>query len=282
MTNGRRVLVTGASGFIGRAVIPLLTARGFDVHAVSRANATGPAVCHRTDLLADDVDAMLDAVRPDLLLHLAWYAQPEDYRVSTENARWLEASRRLASSFVRHGGTRAVFAGTCAETTEPATPYAESKRALRDFVSAMPLSVAWGRIFFLFGPHEYASRFVPSIVLPLLRDQEAFCLRPALRRDFLYVEDVAAAFVAMLEGDATGDVEIGSGDAVRLGSVAETIAARVGRGVLRQGSDDAGERPVIVADVRRLRDELGFRPRYSLLAGIDATIDWWRAEMERR
>ncbi|MCU1347350.1 MAG: NAD-dependent epimerase/dehydratase [Acidobacteria bacterium] len=276
----RRVLVTGSSGFIGRAVVPLLQARGFEVHAASRASgnevpATG-VIRHRHDLLSDDPTPLMGSVRPDFLLHLAWYAQPADYRVSDENLRWLDASRRLVTAFGEAGGTRAVFAGTCAETIEPDTPYAANKRELREFVLGLPLTIAWGRIFFLFGPHEFATRFVPSIVRPLLAGGEASCHRPELRRDYLYVDDVAGAFAALVDSTVTGEVDIGCGEALRLGSIADAIAEKIGRGVLRYGEGNGGGPEIIVADSRRLREEVGFTPACDLDAALDATIDWWR------
>jgi nucleoside-diphosphate-sugar epimerase len=276
----KRVLVTGASGFIGRAVVPLVEARGFEVER------------YRGDLLTGDPSDVITAIRPTHLLHLAWYAVPGDYRTSPVNRQWLDASRRLVDAFVAQGGERAVFAGTCAEydwsggvcseLTTPIAPrdaYGESKDALRRHVETVDCSSAWGRIFFLYGPHEHPARLVPSLIRPMLAGEVAVCRQPALRRDFLHVDDVAAAFAVLLDSDACGPINIGSGDAVRLGDIAERIARLTGGQLSLGGASAEAQDELVVADSSRLR-ALGFAPAVDLERGLRETIDWWRASMQ--
>ena len=107
MSNPRRVLLTGASGFIGRHVVPLLKSREFEVHAISRS---------RADLLIPGVAAALvESIRPTHLLHLAWNAEPGRFWTAPDNLDWVAASLGLHRSFAALGGGRAVFAGSCAE-----------------------------------------------------------------------------------------------------------------------------------------------------------------------
>ena len=93
----RRALVTGASGFVGAQVVPLLQASGFDVHAVSsRPQPPIPGVrWHRANLLEPDAAArVVSDARPSHLLHLAWYAEPKKYWTDPVNVRWVEASMK--------------------------------------------------------------------------------------------------------------------------------------------------------------------------------------------
>ena len=123
MTHARRVLVSGAGGFIGRWSVPALLRSGYEVHAVLSGNASRDvpaqlegAKIHFADLLSGShVDELTSEVRPSHLLHFAWIATPGLYWNSAENFRWLAASERLLRSFHAHGGRRVMMAGSCAE-----------------------------------------------------------------------------------------------------------------------------------------------------------------------
>jgi nucleoside-diphosphate-sugar epimerase len=282
----KRVLVTGATGFVGRQALEPLAARGYEVHAAGR---------REVDLLdAAATTRLVEELRPTYLLHFAWYAEPGAFWQSTENARWLDASMHLLEVFAASGGARAAVAGTCAEydwtgdgilserstPLAPRTPYGEAKNALRAQAEELPLSVAWGRIFFLYGPHEDARRLVASVTRALLAGVPAPTTHGLQVRDFLHVADVGDAFAALLDSDVEGPVNIGSGEGVGVADVVLRIAALVGRpdlvelGALDTPPDDP---PVLVADVGRLREDVGWRPTLSLDAGLRDTVEWWRA-----
>jgi nucleoside-diphosphate-sugar epimerase len=308
------VLVTGAGGFIGRWSVPSLIDRGYEVHAVASRSKDreipaqlDAAQVHVADLLdSQSVGALVARIRPSHLLHFAWVATPGVYWTSADNYRWLEASRHLLSCFKSHDGVRAVMAGTsaeydwtrvgvCDERDSPLagdlggaiTPYAECKlamfRALERFSRAEHLSTGWGRIFFQYGPAEDKSRLVASVIANLLSGRDAPCSHGRQIRSFLHVADVGAAFAALLDSEVQGAVNIGSGDAVSLAELLESIAAQIGRPeLLRLGARDApaSEPPLLVPKVERLRQELGWHPRFDLHEGLADTIAWWRQALQ--
>jgi nucleoside-diphosphate-sugar epimerase len=308
----KRVLVTGAGGFIGRWSIAPLLARGYEVHAVLSSGTRHDtpselrgAVIHRGDLLEESaVDALLERVAPTHLLHFAWIATPGVYWHSPDNARWLGASEHLLREFQARGGVRAVMAGSCVEYdwsqggvceegsnlaaatgASPLTPYAAAKIALQkrlaEFSAAKRFSAAWGRIFFQYGPYEHPQRLVPSVIRHLLGNQEALCTHGRQIRSFLHVADVGAAFAGVLDSAIQGPVNIGSDERIALADLIERIGREIGRpDLIRLGarSAPAGEPALLVPDVRRLRDEVNWRPRFSLGEGITDTIAWWRSQ----
>jgi nucleoside-diphosphate-sugar epimerase len=241
-------------------------------------------------------DGLFERVQPSHLLHFAWYAAPGKYWSSPENMRWVQASLGLLQSFHSHGGSRVVMAGTCAEydwnygycsealtPLAPVTLYGTSKHALqlllRAYADQSGLSAAWGRIFFLYGPREHPSRLVASVIQSLLRRETADTSHGSQIRDFLHVQDVAGAFVSLLSGAVKGAVNIASGEPVRLKDIILRIADQLnGRELVRLGAFPASptEPPLLVANTRRLNDEVGFKPVFDLDSGLAQTIEWWK------
>ena len=285
-----RVLVTGATGFVGRHALAPLVGSGHEVHAVARTpGATARGVTwHAADLL--ESPDVVRYVNPDALLHLAWYAEHGKFWSSPRNVQWLEASLALLRAF---SGRRVVIAGTCAEydwTTgaerlaedaplAPATLYGACKHALRVAGSAYArergISLAWGRIFFLFGLGEHPGRLVPSVLGALQRGEQAPTTSGEQVRDFLDAAQVAQAFCALLDSDAEGAVNVASGRPIAVRDLVTKLAELAGRPqLLRLGalSQRPGEPPFIVADTRRLNEEVGWLPAVSLEDALAALV----------
>jgi nucleoside-diphosphate-sugar epimerase len=312
-----RVLLTGAGGFIGRHTLAPLRDAGLEVHAVTSRPLCAGVHRHHIDLLDPTSAAVLmRTVRPTYLLHLAWCTQPGAYWTSLENLDWVQASLRLLRAFGETGGRRAVLAGTCAEyrwrrdthcvekappssgsvparaaaptPTLPATLYGASKHGLHVVADAwaqqVGVALAWGRIFFLYGPHEHPDRLVSSVARALVRGEEASCTHGRQVRDFLYAPDLGAAFVALLVSQVVGPINMASGEPVRVADVVAAIARAAGRPELvRLGALPANpdEPERLTADVRRLRDEVGWEPSVDLREGTERTVGWWRQAASR-
>ncbi len=296
----KRVMITGATGFIGRHCLPLLLARNYEVHAVSskvQHKVRSNVHWHCKDLLnSDDISKLIASIQPTHLLHLAWYTAPGKYATSLENCRWVQASLVLMQAFALRGGKRLVMAGTCAEYDRkygycseqitpllPATLYGACKHSLQIILDAFGgqtgLSAAWGRIFFLYGPHEHPDRLVSSTIRSVLQGKLALCSHGDQIRDFLYVQDVADAFVTLLESDVLGNINIASGYPVTVKDVVNKIGEKLQRedliqlGAIPTAPNDP---PFLVADVSRLTDEVCWQPKYDLVTGLEQTIEWWR------
>ena len=305
----KRILLTGATGFVGRQVLAKLAARGYEIHAVS----SRPSVdldCsllplarewHTADLVATDrVSEIVHTVRPHILIHLAWLVRSGGYN-DTHHRAWREASERLFDDFMRCDGERIVVAGTCFEydwthgvcdemmtPTTPITEYGKCKEQLRRYLQqkceSEGRSWGWARIFFVFGPHEQRERFIADIASGLLKGHKVACTHGRQIRDYLHSEDVADALVRLSESHFDGICNIASGNGVTLRDLAMTIAEKLGRvELLEFGAKAAAphEPPVIVANVGRLSRQLGWHPAFDLARRLEQTIAWWSEELAR-
>lgn len=301
-TGPRRVLLTGASGFIGHHCVEPLVRRGFEVVAVtSRAQPPGmPGIRWVTsDLLAPGAAAaVIDEVQPSHLLHLAWYVEPGKMINSVDNLSWLAASLALFRRFHERGGERCVIGGSCYEydwrygycsealtPRQPDTLYGSAKSALADaflgYCAASGLSGAWGRMFFLYGPHENPRRLVPSVILSLLRGEPALSSHGLQIRDYLHVQDVADGMVALLDSSARGAYNIASGHATTILSIVQLLGELTHRpDLLRIGAlpARANDAPLVVGDPAAAWRDFGWKASIPLQDGLQAVVDWWRNE----
>jgi nucleoside-diphosphate-sugar epimerase len=294
------VLVTGASGFVGRWSLEPLLARGAEVHAVQRhaPPTTAGVVAHVADLHdREAVESLMRRIKPTHLLHFAWIATPGVYLTSLDNPLWLRSSLQVVDAFLANGGSRVVVAGTvaeydwsagvCSERTtpcRPATLYAACKHAqyevLERWSAQAGFSFAEGRLFWTYGPEESPERLVPGMIHAGL-SRRPFQLRyPAQVRDYLHVADVAAAFSALLASEVQGAVNIGSGEGVALSRLGEIVGEETGEGLIIQPGDDSANdpAPLVCAETSRLMRDVGFTPRYRLEQGIRDTVAWWKEQ----
>jgi nucleoside-diphosphate-sugar epimerase len=252
---------------------------------------------HRLDLLdADTATAVVARIKPSHLLNLAWYNVHGAYWRSPMNAAWVRASLALMEAFAEAEGTRFVGIGSCAEydwsygflselatPTRARTPFGRFKAALGDASGALAevlgLSHAWGRVFFLYGPHENPSRLVASVIAALSKGEPVDTTHGRQLRDFSHVADIGEACVALLDSQVGGPVNLASGQPTAVRDIIEAVADIIGgRELVRFGARPlpADEPPLLVGDTRRLHDEVGFRPRYELEAGIRDTVQSFR------
>jgi nucleoside-diphosphate-sugar epimerase len=274
-----RVLVTGASGFIGQRCLPRLIDAGMDVHALSR---TGRVEGDRVPVHIGDVfdktsiDRCLDAVRPTHLLHLAWFTEHGAFWESERNDEWLRASLDLAESFVRRGGLRVVVAGTCAEyrwdgtpcsevatSLDAATRYGRAKHQFHVELEALAertgVEVAWGRVFFAYGRGEDPRKLFSSLARGIISGRPVRVRTPHRKLDFVHVDDVADAFAQLLDHPAAGTVNIASGVATEVQRAVRTIGDLLNLTPLLDTSEFETE-PDVTAETtwtpRNLRDGL--------------------------
>lgn len=295
----KNVILTGATGFIGRQAIEPLLKKGFNIHAVSSRKPpidlyADKVNWHQANLLNKaEVKDLCRKVRASHLLHFAWYVEHGKFWEAPENKLWLEAGIDLIRQFKESGGERVVASGTCAEyewgrdevlaenasVLAPQTLYGKSKLSLYRYIQDSGLDQAWGRVFFVFGEYEHPNRLVSSVVRSLLKNRFADCSHGKQIRDFLYVRDAADAFVELLDSNLRGAVNIASGKAQTIKDMVLRIADLVGkRDLVRFGKLPGNDSdPLsIVAATDRLNKELEWKEKYGVASGLHNALNYWK------
>jgi UDP-glucose 4-epimerase len=294
---GRRALVTGAAGFIGSALCRRLVALGTEVHGVSRVTrSAGNGIRWWTAELSNEGAArtIIREVRPDVVFHLASHVSGDrrlgaviptlrDNLVTTVN---------VLTAAAESGGPRVILAGSMEEPDRddpvPSSPYAAAKTAVSAYAQLFDqlfcLPVVNLRVFMVYGPGQQdGTKLVPYVISALLRGESPRLSSGRREVDWVYVDDVVAAFVAAAVTQETpgSTLDVGSGELVPIRSLVERVVALVGcdvRPVFGALPDRPGER-LRVADIALSRETIGWEPSTPLDAGLARTVEWFRARV---
>jgi NAD dependent epimerase/dehydratase len=311
MVEGKRILVTGAAGFIGSHLVEELLERGAIVRALVHYNAAssvGNLAYLRTaqqwplDIVAgniEDSDFVLRAVEGmDIVLHLAAligipysYVAPRSYvRTNVEGTlNILEAVRRLGARRVVHTSTSEVYGTARREPMDEnhplqgQSPYAASKIGADKLAESYYLSfgtpVVTLRPFNTFGPRQSARAVIPTIITQALERQEITLGSLDPQRDLTYVGDTVDGFIraAIRRGIEGETINLGTGETHSIGAIAARILSLIGTNKILR-CDPGRMRPAtsevgkLVSDNRKARQLLGWQPCTSLDDGLQQTI----------
>ena len=290
-----RILITGANGFFGRYCLEAFSNAGWETIACVRSQGTLPfatetVVCDLLDHVRTE-QLVADVAAPHLL-HLAWLSGASARWTSSANLDWVSASLHLARSFAANGGQHLLFAGSCAEyewksspfragTTpiKPATLYGEAKartgQLLRAAESELSLAFAHARLFFCYGHGEPEERLLPDLMSHIETGTPFKCSNGFQRRDYLYAADIAQALLTIAKASASGEFNIGSGQAMAVRDLVQMTADQMGQPEIPQFGalpQRPGDPEVIEADIAPLQ-ALGFVPRFDLASGVKDVLE---------
>lgn len=240
-----KVLVTGATGFVGRHVIPFLLKRGHAVTAVARnaAKAQGFTWYPVTRFIAGDIHnsggSLVDMIgRQDAALHFAWPGLPH-YKDLFHFEENLPAAYRFLKSLVEHGTKHLLVTGTCLEygmkegclseevPADPSNPYALAKDTLRKFLEELikvySFKLQWARLFYLYGPGQNPNSLIAQLDRAIDSGEKSFKMSGGEQlRDYLPVDEAAKRLVMLLEHpECEGIVNICSGAPISVTGLVE-------------------------------------------------------------
>jgi len=288
-----RILVTGAAGFIGSAFCRLTLRHDHEIAGIIRPATTPPAnvpadkkMIWLEGTLAGLPWEKIERFQPDVCVHFAWIATPGVYLESPENELCLQWSLDLVRRLRDIGVNHIVGAGTCIEyqiseaplaedltPVNPTTLYARCKDALRKTLAAEAQKdgwhFCWGRVFYPYGVGEHPARLCSSLIQKLGRGEKLVLKTPNSRKDYIYIEALAAAILLTVEKRFTGTINWGTGKGVSVREIADIVAAMLGQPelVLEQNPPAHDPFPFVVAEVAKLQI-LGWRPQVDFKTGL--------------
>lgn len=297
MTDIKKVLITGGTGFIGQNVVNELLTRGYEVHSL----VYPPFAPRQPHLIQYEMNLLdLNAVQMffkehsfESLIHLAWYVGPKCH-VHPLNINWVMASLHLLKCFQEQGGQVFLGAGTCSEyeykygfltenqtPTDPQTLYGNGKNAVyhlaKVFCKQNNIIFKWPRIFNLYGPNEKPQRLMPSVILSCLKGEDVKVSDCLKFQDYLHVEDTACGIVDVFESNLTDAVNICSGQPVQLKSIVNKIAQLTNfQGNILWGAVPAAFGDDVVVGNNEKLKSIGWKPKHTLDEGLNQTINWWK------
>lgn len=313
MVTEKQVLVTGADGFIGSHLTEALLDKGYKVRALAQYNSFNnwgwlEDIAPRQDLeiVCGDVrdpDFCREICRGiDTVYHLAAliaipysYLAPDSY-VDTNikgTLNMCQAARDAACRRIVVTSTSEVY-GTAKyvpidekHPRQPQSPYSATKigadAIAQSFYNAFDLPVVTARPFNTFGPRQSARAIIPTIITQIAAGRDKIRLGDlSPTRDFNYVADTAAGFIALGEtpGIEGRDINIATGREVSMAKTLETIARLMGREV-EEVVDTERLRPAksevnrLLGDNSLITSLTDWRPRHTLEEGLQKTIDWF-------
>ena len=285
----KKILVTGATGLIGKETLPFLLGKGYEVYATSITNVSDDLInwveCDICD--SKSLKDLLEKIKPEYLLHFAWITGG-DYLTNETNLLLRDAGENLIKMFKENGGKRAVYAGTCFEydmdgrvikesnNLNPKTLYAQCKNELREYCESFAkennLSFGWGRIFYVYGQNEKSSRLTAKVIETLKNNQEFYLGAPDNYLDYMYTKDIAQAFIALLESYYDGAVNICTGHGVYLKDYVLKIQELMNKQGLIKYDSNKENALNIVGDNTVLTSVVGYTPQYTIETGLREII----------
>jgi len=299
---GKRVLVTGANGFIGAHLCRRLCQEGAEVHAVYRSQR--PDVAPGQQLWQGDLSALesvkkiMGETRPEVIFHLASHVKgaPGLENVLPTFQSNLQSTVNILTVAAETTRPRVILTGSLAEPEAengelfPSAPYAAAKWAssgyARMFQALYKLPTVIARVFMVYGPAQIdLTKLIPYVTLSLLQGKAPKITSGDRLVDWIYVSDVVSGFLSLAEAPAIegATLELGSGTLISIREIVQQVAQLIGNGVEPDfgALPDRPLEPTRIAKVAETFAKIGWKPTVALHEGLRRTVEWYGDELAR-
>ena len=274
-----KILITGASGFIGKNFLE--TTQHKELFTASTSDITSPKIYkHFVGDLSNPVffQSVLDEGF-DVIVHLAWIGLPQ--RTSSVNLQNTNMYKSIMQLVSENEIVKNIFIGSCleygkltgevSETTQgyEIDEFGKMKLELYQLAQKFEISHDWLRLFYTFGPYQHPNSLINSIQRDLLRGNQITLNSPTLSHDFIYVKDVVELIDLLCASESSNSIyNVGSGVATSTGQVANTISNLLGQKPIFGEEQESA----LTADISKVVSGTGWNPRFSLEQGVKDTL----------
>ncbi len=310
--NDLEILVTGGSGFIGSAIVNRLLKHKCVPHVLSfpgdsywRINDINKCELHEIDLRQrKEVETLIKQISPKIIIHLAALVNPERdlkiidevYSINFNGTQNLILSLQEidydlfinTGTSDEYGNAPPPYRETCRES--PVSPYAASKVAITYFCEMMSKiynkSIITVRPFLPYGPKQVSRALIPSLIISALSNTELELTPCEQTRDFIYIEDLVDAYLALVMNAEKiknmGIFNIASGKETKIINVVKFIAKQLKYNNFKVGAKHyrPGEQMHHYASIEKIYDAINWKPKWTLEEGLKETIKWWKTNFE--
>jgi nucleoside-diphosphate-sugar epimerase len=292
----RRILITGAGGFVGAATVRAALADGHEVYALVRRPGAARLVgltrklhVHAADLSnSATISALLDKVQPEIVIHSAWEGVGGPLRAGDVQFENIRTTLSLVDATIAAGAIKFVGLGSQAEygrfdrriseddLPQPTMLYGAAKLSAchlaRQRTREAGIGFAWLRLFSVYGPGDNPNWLIPSAATSLVQGIAPKCTLGTQKWDYLHIDDVASGtLAAAVTNSATGVFNLSSGSPIAVRTIIERLRDLAAPGLALQFGDIAFGPDQIMhleGDNSRLKAATGWAPHIDALAGL--------------
>lgn len=310
--NKKKILVTGGTGFTGAEIVNKLIEKDYFVHIISHPNDLLWRLNYKSKfkLISADLtnpietSKIIKKLKPDIIFHLAGVVNPEIDMETIHNVytinfgltkNLLLALNDVDYELFINTGTGNEYGDNSPPFKEkhresPSSPYAASKVATTHFCEMLVKSykkpIITVRPFLIYGPKQILRAFIPSLLYSAIERKKILLSPCEQTRDFIYIEDVANAYISLAENlekvKSMGIFNIGSGKEIQLLKIVNLILESFPKAELLIGERQyrPGETMKFFGSIKKIKNAIGWIPKWKIEEGIRATIKWWEENRE--